>query len=119
MTECGALPKRALARVGFCLYRAESMYILTLSVFNVALIYVDRIFVYRPDMHNKLKFWMGWGRNRLGHECGMVFLAGVEPDLPSRDGTTWLSTRFSRSVDTWWRFGSVRTVFTRCAFYEL
>ena len=52
----------------------------------------------------------------LGDEFGRVFPAGVGPDSPSRDGTTWLSTRFSRSLGTRRRFSCVRAVFTRCAF---
>ena len=55
----------------------------------------------------------------LGYECGRVFPAGVGLDLPSSDATKWLSSRFSRSVDTRRWFGWLRIVFTRRAFSEL
>ena len=49
--------------------------------------------------------------------CGMSVSLG--PYSISRDSTTWLSLRFSRSVDTWRRFVFARIVFTRRACYEL
>ena len=39
---------------------------------------------------------------------GSLFPAGVELDSPSRDASNWLSTRFSRSVETRRRFGCLR-----------
>ena len=55
----------------------------------------------------------------LGYECGRVFPAGIALDLPSRDNTDCLSTRFGRSVETRRRFGWLRMVPTRCASSEL
>ena len=54
-----------------------------------------------------------------GYERGRVFLAGVGPDPPSRDAANWLSSRFSRSVETRRRYGWLRMVFTGCASSEL
>ena len=44
---------------------------------------------------------------------------GLGPDSPSRDAANWLSSRFSRSVETRRRCGWLRIVFTRCASSEL
>ena len=46
-----------------------------------------------------------------GHECGRAFSAGVWPGSPSRDAANWLSSRFSLSVETRWRYGWLRMVF--------
>ena len=40
-------------------------------------------------------------------------------DLPSRDGTNWLSTRFRPSVETRRRIAWLRVASTRMAFSEL
>ena len=40
----------------------------------------------------------------LRYEYGRVFPAGKGPNSPSRDATSWLSTQFSRSVETRRRF---------------
>ena len=50
----------------------------------------------------------------LGNECGRVFPAGVGLGSPSRDSANWLSSRFSRSVETRRRYGWLRMVFPRC-----
>ena len=42
----------------------------------------------------------------LGYECGRVFPAGVGPGSLSRDAADWLSSRFSRSVETRRRYSS-------------
>ena len=41
----------------------------------------------------------------LGYECGRVFPAGVGPGSLSRGAANWLSSRFSRSVETRRRHG--------------
>ena len=55
----------------------------------------------------------------LGYDCGIVFSAGVGPDLPSSDAANWLSSRLSRSVEMRRRYGRLRMVFTRYASPEL
>ena len=47
----------------------------------------------------------------LGYECGRNFPAGIEPGSPSRDAANLLSSRLSRSVETWRRYGWLRMVF--------
>ena len=51
----------------------------------------------------------------LGYECGRVFLAGVGPGSSWGDAANWLSSRFSRSVETRRRHDWLRMMFTRCA----
>ena len=51
----------------------------------------------------------------LRYECRRVILAGVGPDSPSRDAANWLSSQFSRSVETRQRYGWLRMVFPRYA----
>ena len=41
----------------------------------------------------------------LGYGYGRVFPAGVGPPLPSKDAANWLSSWFSRSVETRRRYG--------------
>ena len=55
----------------------------------------------------------------MRYECGIVFPADVGLDSPSRDAATWLSSRFSRSVETRRRYDWLRMVFPRCAFSKL
>ena len=52
----------------------------------------------------------------LGYECERVFPAGVGPGSSSRDAVNccWLSSRFSRSVETRRWYGWLRMMFTRC-----
>ena len=51
----------------------------------------------------------------LGYECGRVFPAAVGSGSPSRDTANWMSSRFSRTVETRRRYGWLRIVFPRCA----
>ena len=46
-----------------------------------------------------------------GFECGRVFPAGVGPGSPSRDAANWLSSQFSRSVETRRRYSWLSMVF--------
>ena len=46
-----------------------------------------------------------------GYECERVFAAGVGPGSISRDAANWLTSRFSRSVETRRRYGWLRMVF--------
>ena len=55
----------------------------------------------------------------LEYECGRVFPAGFGPGSPSKYAANWLSSRFSRSIETRRWYGWLRIVFTRCAFSEL
>ena len=58
----------------------------------------------------------------LGYGWGKVFPADVglhSPDSPSREAASWLSSRFSPSVEMRWQFGWLGMVFIRCASSEL
>ena len=50
----------------------------------------------------------------LGY-AGRAFPAGLGQDASSKDATSWLCTRFGRSVGTRRRFGWLRMVYTRRA----
>ena len=67
----------------------------------------------------KSGLWCYYSYDYLRYECGRVFPAGVGPDSPSRDDTNWLSTRFSRSVETRRRFDWLRAASARRATSEL
>ena len=57
----------------------------------------------------------------LGYDGGRVFPAGGGPGSPSRDAANWLSSRFSRSVETRRRYCWLRGWCSpsKCASSEL
>ena len=82
--------------------------------FRVFLYHYRFLFVWRVRSPRALSL-----RNLVsGYECGRVVPAGVGPGSPSRDAANWLPSQFILSVETRWRYGWLRMVFSGAPLFR-